>query len=141
MAAPRRIQRLEKLIKVKIASTLQRDAKDPRLGLITITRVELDRELVRCKVYWSVLGDEKARRLNEAGLQHARRFIQHEVAEVLETRTVPQLEFVFDESIEGADRVARLLEELERERRQDGGGTGEDRDPEGPDPGFTPDRE
>ena len=54
----RRLRRLEEQIKERIALVVLRDLQDPRLGFLTITRVELDRELEHCNVYWSVLGDE-----------------------------------------------------------------------------------
>lgn len=112
MATERRIARLCSLIKQRVAEVLQRGMKDPRLGFVTITSVELDRELTICKVFWSVLGDEKSRKLSEKALNHGRKFVQHEVAEILPTRTVPQLQFVFDESVEGVLRVHKLLDEL-----------------------------
>ena len=118
MVQPRRIARLEKLIKAKIARVLLRDMRDPRLGFITISRVVLDRELFRCKVYWSIIGDEKVRRLNEMALEHGRKFIQHEVAEVLSTRRVPRLEFLFDPSIAGSIRIQGIIDELNREREE-----------------------
>lgn len=112
MANPRRIQRLQSLIKARVAEILQRRMKDPRLGFVTITAVELDGELMACKVYWSVLGGERERQRNERALQHARRFVQREVAEILPTRTAPELRFVFDDSIEGSIRIQELIREV-----------------------------
>lgn len=130
---PRRLARLERQIKTKVAQVLLRDMQDPRLGLITITRVDLDPELVLCKVYWSVMGEDKERRLNEQALLHSSRFIQRAVAESLSTRTVPRLEFRYDESIAGAIRVQAILEELEKERRrkEDARGSSEQERPQG----------
>lgn len=116
----RRIKRLQELIKARVAEVVSFELADPRRGLITITKVELDRELAQCKVYWSVLGDEKERKLNAHMLDHATSYVQREVAAVLHTRTVPRVRFVFDESIAGAIRVQRIIEELrdERQRRE-----------------------
>jgi ribosome-binding factor A len=108
----RRIQRLEELIKERVAEVLHRDMADPRLGLITVTRVRVDREVRTCKVYWSMIGDDKAIRLNERTLEHARGFIQHQVAAVLNTRTVPHVTFAFDESIAGAARIEAILKQI-----------------------------
>jgi ribosome-binding factor A len=121
----RRLQRLESLIKEKVATVLQRDMADPRLGLITVTRVKLDRELTICKVYWSVLGDEKKRRLNERALQHAAGYVRREIATVLHTRSVPWLTFVHDESVAGSLRVEGILKDL-REAREAGADDPED---------------
>jgi len=112
----RRIARLQEQIKARVARVISRDMADPRRGLITITRVKLDREMVNCKVYWSVFGDAKERSRNERMLNHAALFIQHEVAGVLTTRTVPRVQFEFDESILGAIRIDNILRELREER-------------------------
>ena len=125
----RRIQRIQELIKERVAEVVDQELADPRRGLITVTRVKVDREMQVCNVFWSVLGDEKVRRLNEQMLDHAASFVQKEVARVLHTRTVPRVKFVYDESVEGAQRIDALLADLRHER-------GEPADPDRPD---TPD--
>lgn len=117
----RRIARIQELIKERVAEVVQQELSDPKAGMITITRVAVDRELALCRIYWSVLGDERVRRTNERILERARGFVRRQIAAVLTTRTVPQVAFVHDESIEGAIRMNALLRELreERERRED----------------------
>jgi ribosome-binding factor A len=120
---PRRIQRLCSLIKARVAEVIDSEMADPRRGLVTVTRVELDRELHKCTVYWSVLGGDKERTLNQRMLDHATSFVRHEIAKILRTRTVPQVRFKFDESIAGALRMDNLLADLrseweEREARE-----------------------
>jgi len=110
-----RIERLQKQIRQKIASVLCRDLADPRIGLVTIIRVDLASDLTLAKVYWSSLEEGGGRRRIEQLLNDARGFIQREVAAILKTRTTPHLEFIFDPSIEGADRVARLIRDARRE--------------------------
>lgn len=112
----RRIARLQEQIKARIAEILLREIADPRLGMVTITRVQLDREFLNCRAYWSTLGDDKARARSAETLQRARAFVQREVGSSLHTRTVPRLEFVFDESIAGSIRIQQLLHELKQER-------------------------
>ncbi|MEM7203027.1 MAG: 30S ribosome-binding factor RbfA [Planctomycetota bacterium] len=112
----RRIKRLEAQIKGRAAEVVGHEMADPRRGLITITRVALDRELTQCKIYWSVLGDEKTRALNAGMLEHAARYVQREIGGILRTRTVPQVRFVFDESIEGSIRVQQIIDRLRDER-------------------------
>lgn len=117
----RRIARLQEQIKQRLAEVLQRDIADPKLGLVTISRVELDAEFTLCKAYWSVIaagtGEQKARRDSEEVLTRARGYCQREVGKSLNTRTIPRLEFVFDDGIAGAIRVNQLLHELEQERQ------------------------
>ena len=128
----RRIQRIQELIKHRVAEVIDQELSDPRRGLITVTKVRVDREMMSCEVFWSLLGDEKARRLNARMLDDARAFVQREVAAVLHTRTVPHLRFRYDESIEGAVRIDNLLADLRRERGDD--------DSAGPDDRPTDDR-
>jgi ribosome-binding factor A len=118
----RRIARLQEQIKQRLAEVLQREIADPKLGLVTITRIELDSEFTLCRAYWSVLaptaiGDQRARRDSEEVLTRARGFCQRELGKGLHTRTIPHLEFVFDDGISGAIRVNSLLRELEQERQ------------------------
>jgi len=119
----RRIQRLQEQIKQRLAEILQRDLADPKLGLVTISRVELDTEFTTCKAYWSVfaptaVGEARAKADSAAVLQRARGFCQREVGKSLNTRTVPHLEFVYDEGIGGGVRMNQLLKELEQQRLQ-----------------------
>lgn len=128
----RRIQRLEAQIQARVAEILMRELRDPKLGMVTVSRVELDREFTKCTVYWSTLGDAKKRAATRGALNRARGFVQREVGASLTTRTVPHLEFVFDESIEGAAKMQSTLADLRREREER---TGEKEPPDAtPDP-------
>ena len=113
---PRRIARIEQLIKARVAEILAHDISDPRRGMITISRVKVDAEMSSCLVFWSVLGGEKERKLNAEMLADAAGYVQREVAKILHTRTVPRVKFLFDESIQGAIRVQKILNELRAER-------------------------
>lgn len=118
----RRIARLQEQIKQRLAEVLQREIADPKLGLVTVTRIELDAEFTLCKAFWSVIatsasGEAKARRDSEEVLQRARGFCQREIGKSLNTRTIPRLEFVFDEGIGGAITINKLLHDLEQERQ------------------------
>ena len=113
----RRIARLQELIKARAAEVIDRELSDPRAsGLITVTRVELDREMMSCKISWSVYGNETQRRLSSQTLEAARGFVQREIGKVLHTRTVPRVSFVFDESIEESIRLDQIFRELREQR-------------------------
>ncbi|MCA8948469.1 MAG: 30S ribosome-binding factor RbfA [Planctomycetes bacterium] len=112
----RRIARLQEQIKHHLATVLMRDLADPKLGMVTITRVELDREFTMCKAYWSVLGDEAQQSKSAAALRRARGLCQRAIGDALHTRTVPHLEFVFDAGIAEAIRLNNLMADLRRER-------------------------
>ena len=130
----RSLERLQKLIQRKVATVLIRDIKDPRIGLVTVTRVELSRDHAQCKVYWSTLEEGAGRRRTERGLEDARGFIQREVAGALHTRTTPHLEFAFDPRVEGMERISSLLREALEQDRQTAEARGDDPDGETPEP-------
>lgn len=116
MASQRSIDRVTSWIHRKVATMLLRDLKDPRVGFLTITRVKVTKDLETATLYYSVLGDEAERSKARHMLDHARSFIQREVAKGLDTRVAPQLRFEFDESIEGAAEMSRKLDELSADR-------------------------
>lgn len=89
--------RLESLLHREIATVVQQELKDPRLGFITIVSVELTDDLQQAKAHFSVLGDDKQRRLAEKALESARGFVQRCYAPVIKSRHVPALRFVYDD--------------------------------------------
>ena len=104
-----KIERLQSRIKERVAMVIMRDLADPRIGLITITRVKLAKDLTHCTIYFSVLGGDADRSRSTHALDDGRGYIQREVARILRTRTTPHLEFEYDPSVEGSVRVSRLL--------------------------------
>lgn len=115
-----KVERLRERVKEDVARILLEEMNDPRLGFVTITRVDLVPDLSEAKVFYSVLGDEKERRKVQRMLDDARGFIQKLVAGRLRTRTTPVLKFVHDPSIEGSIRVASILERIKEEREAKG---------------------
>lgn len=112
----RRQRRIEALLKERIAEIIDRDLSDPEKGLITVTRVKVDRDLQVCHVYWSVLGGPAEQKRNAAVLTRAGGFIQREVAPILRTRTMPRLKFVHDEGLELAMKLEGIFGELRAAR-------------------------
>ncbi|MCR9247905.1 MAG: 30S ribosome-binding factor RbfA [bacterium] len=112
----RRIARLQEQIKQRLAEVIMRELADPKLGMVTITRVELDKEFTQCRAYWSVLGGEADQKRTAGVLRRARGLCQKAMGATLHTRTVPHLEFVFDTGISEAIRLNNLMADLRRER-------------------------
>jgi ribosome-binding factor A len=106
-----RAERVGEAVRDVIAELLLRDIKDPRIGMITLTMVELSDDLKHGKVYFSCVGDEAVRQRSLAGLRSAAGFIRAQVTRRLRLRCAPQLTFVFDSALEVADRMASLLRE------------------------------
>jgi len=111
MANQRAQQRIESRIQERAAYCLQFELKDPRATFVTITRVELEPDLRRGKIHYSCLGSAADRRKTETMLADASGFIQRQVARVLETRTVPHLQWVYDESVAKAAEIDALIDQ------------------------------
>jgi ribosome-binding factor A len=109
------IERLQELIRAKVATMLIRDVSDPRLGMVTVSKVRLSADLERCVVFWSTLDEGAKRKLTEQALTSARGFVQREVAGMLHTRKAPHLVFEFDPSIEGAARISGLIDQAAKD--------------------------
>ncbi|MCY3004136.1 MAG: 30S ribosome-binding factor RbfA [Planctomycetota bacterium] len=117
MANPRTIAKLEARIHERAAHALEFEVRDPRNVLVTITRVELSNDLSHAKIFYSVLGSKSERSKAEHMLASAGGFIQRQVARVLETRKVPHLHWIYDESIEQAQELdSAIRKALERDR-------------------------
>ena len=106
----RRSERLAEEIREQVARMIASELKDPRLGFVTVTRVELAHDLGHARVHVGVLGDEAERRKSLAALQQASGFVRRELGRRLRIRHTPEVEFRYDKGIDATDRVARLLE-------------------------------
>jgi ribosome-binding factor A len=107
----RRPERLAEGIREEVARIVASELKDPRLGFLTVTRVEVTRDLGHARVMVGVLGDAAERDRSMAALQRASGFVRREIGRRLRIRVVPEIEFRYDKGIEATDRVARLLQE------------------------------
>jgi ribosome-binding factor A len=94
---PSRKARLESLLHREIATCVQQELRDPRLGFITIVRVEMTADLHQVKALYTVLGDATQRKLAAKALDQARGFVQNRYAGVVKTRTLPTLAFAYDD--------------------------------------------
>lgn len=122
MADPRRLRRLESLIQETLGPIVSRGLDDPRLHIVTVTRIRLSPDLAVARVNWSCLGSESDRSKARHALEHARGRLQAAVAGALQTRVTPRLEFHYDDSAEKALRVSRILDEIARQRKEPAGG-------------------
>lgn len=105
-----RIERTAELIQRKLAQIIQQEIRDPRLtGLVTISAVEVSRDLSHAKIYFTVLSGDPQQAT--CILNAASKYLRTALARTLETRIVPDLHFVYDESIEYARRLNRLIDD------------------------------
>ena len=103
--------RIADQIQRELADLIRLEVRDPRVGLVTLTAVELSRDQSHARVFFTVLGSEGQGNEALQGLQRAAGFLRSNLAHRLSTRTVPDLHFVYDESIERGARLSRLIDE------------------------------
>ncbi|MFH0806852.1 MAG: 30S ribosome-binding factor RbfA [Elusimicrobiota bacterium] len=111
----KRADRLGKLIQREISRIVTEEIRDPRLGFVTIAGVELTDDLSFAKVFYSVLGDKKEKELSTRILTNATKYVRRRVGEEVIMRKVPEIRFVFDETVEKASKVYEILNVIERE--------------------------
>lgn len=109
----RRAARLAEEIREQVAELIGNKLKDPRIGFVTVTRVELTSDQRLARVLVGVLGEPAAREKSLAGLRQATGFVRRELAQRLRLRFMPEIVFEYDRGLEATDRVARLLEEAQ----------------------------
>ncbi len=126
MASELRRARVAEQILKELGEILHHRIKDPRKGWLTVTRVELSRDLLYAKVGVSVYGDEKAKRDAMDVLRRAGAFIRSELGKRLRLRQVPEIHFKLDESIEYSQRIHDILESLDIPPAEPGEGVSEE---------------
>jgi ribosome-binding factor A len=119
----RRPERLAEEMREEIARMIVSELKDPRLGFVTVTRVEVAHDLRYARVHVGVLGGEAEREKSLTALRSAAGFIRRELGRRLRIHHAPEVDFRYDKGIDATDRVARLL--AEEEERQKAAGLGE----------------
>jgi ribosome-binding factor A len=112
---PRRLVRLNELLQQTV-SRLALTLKDPGIGFITITGCDISKDVSVARIFYSVLGNADERLKTADALERAKTYIRSEVAKLENIRRVPQLIFVYDEAVERADRVNRILHTIEDEK-------------------------
>ena len=110
-----RTERLADQIRDDIAEMVAGELRDPRIGLATVTRVELSADLRHARVMVSVSGDEEAQMETIEGLSSATGFVRRELGERLRLRKAPEIVFVLDRGPENESRVEALLSQLKKE--------------------------
>jgi len=107
-----RIQKAASQIRHAICQIIERQLKDPRLGFITITEVQVSADLKAAKIYFTVLGNEKQKKDSEKALQSAVGFIRIQLGKYIRLRHVPELNFQPDESFEYGQKIEDLFKKI-----------------------------
>jgi ribosome-binding factor A len=112
MAQGSRPERVADQIRGEVASMLAREVHDPGIGFVTITRVQVSPDLQHARIHYTALGDDKARAATAKALGRASVFLRRQIGSRLRLKRVPELQFLYDESIAGQDRIEQLLHDL-----------------------------
>ncbi len=114
MAGHRRVERLNEQFRRELMDILHNEVRDPRIGSLTVTQVEVTPDLYHAKIYLTSL-DPETRTSSLEGLDAAAPFIRREIGRRLHIRRAPELHFTWDETLAHAQRIERLLSEALRD--------------------------
>lgn len=102
-------RRIGEQMQRELAQLIQQEIKDPRLGMVTVSAVDVSRDLSHAKVYVTVMGGETAQSLET--LRRAAGFLRRELAHRMMLRTVPELHFTYDESVARGAAISELIDQ------------------------------
>jgi ribosome-binding factor A len=114
MASTHRVNRVQALLLRELTDIIGR-LKDPRVGMVTVVETKVTRDLMYATVYVSVLGSEKEQQQTMDALVSAQGFVRREVGQRIKLRSVPEIKFVYDETIERAAHLTALIDSLAKE--------------------------
>ena len=106
-----RIEKIQELMKQEISQIILQELKDPRIGFVTVTQVEITRDLSSAKVF----GNDEQIAKSWAGLNSSLGFIRREVGHRIRLRVTPELKFVLDKSLDYSDHIQKLLLQIEKQ--------------------------
>lgn len=113
-----RSHRVAEQMKKEIAAIIEHQVKDPRIGFITITNVEVSNDLRHAKIYFSSLGNNEEQKKSLEGLDKAKGFIRKEIAQRINLRYAPEILFRIDTSIEHGVKISKILSKIKSEERE-----------------------
>ena len=113
-----RPERVGDQIREELSVLLARQVHDPGIGFLTITRVKVTPDLQQARVYYTTIGDAKARQETARALGRATPFLRRQIGSRIRLKNVPLLEFFYDESIERQDRIEKIMLDIQAERAE-----------------------
>ena len=121
---PSRVKRVSETLKEVLSEIIQLNLKDPHVGFVTVTGVEMTPDLKQAKVWVSVMGDEEETQNTLKALKHAKGFLKAEVAKRVRLRYMPEMTFMLDETVRTSMRIEGILKEIipEQEAEDEGDG-------------------
>ena len=115
MALLHRVERIQERVREEVSQMLATEVRDPGVGLVTVTRTKVTGDLSLARVYWTILGDAAERKKTQQALERAAGFVRHLLAERLSLRRVPEVKFIYDQSVAAQDRIEQIIQEIHAE--------------------------
>ena len=107
-----RVEKLQELMKQEVSQMILRELKDPRIGFVTVTQVEVTGDLREAKIYVSIMGNEQQVKDSWQGLQSALGFIRREIGKRIRLRFTPEISFALDKSLDYSAHIQELLQKI-----------------------------
>jgi ribosome-binding factor A len=114
-----RVQKVAEAIHKEISSLLIKGLKDPRIGFVTITSVDVTPDLRQAKIYYTLLASTESRSQTQAGLDSSSSYIRQQLGRLLRLRFVPEIHFEYDASFDYGQRIEKLLSEVKPNEQTD----------------------
>ena len=114
----KRVNRVAEQMKKELGDIISQKVKDPRIGFVTVTDVEVTGDLQNATIFISVLGSEKEKKDTLLGLNKAKGFIRAEIGSRIKLRVTPEIEFKFDDSIAYGNHIQTLLTQVNNESKE-----------------------
>lgn len=108
----KRAEKVGDLIREEVSQILIRELKDPRIGFVTVTKVAVSDDLRVAKIYYSVFGGEREKGESYKGLESAKGYIKRELGKRIKLKYMPEITFIFDDSLEYGSHIEELLRGL-----------------------------
>ncbi|MBQ9615109.1 MAG: 30S ribosome-binding factor RbfA [Selenomonadaceae bacterium] len=113
-----RVEKLQELIKQEISQMILQELKDPRIGFVTVTQVEVTGDLREAKVYVSIMGGDEQVKESWQGLQSSLGFIRREIGKRIRLRFTPEISFALDKSLDYSAHIQELLLKIKADEKQ-----------------------
>ncbi|MHB0976042.1 MAG: 30S ribosome-binding factor RbfA [Candidatus Aquicultorales bacterium] len=114
-----RTEKVSETIKQHVSEAIQRELKDPRVGFVTVTGVDVSPDLKQAKVYVTVLGGAAKRKETLDALNSASGYMRSGLGKRMRTKFTPHLTFVYDETVEKGLKIDRLISKVTKEDREE----------------------
>jgi len=112
LALTHRVERIQAQVREEVSQMLATEVRDPGVGLVTVTRAKVTGDLSLTRIYWTILGDAEERKKTVKALERATGFVRHLLAERLGLRRVPEVKFIYDESVAAQSRIEEIIQEI-----------------------------